>query len=123
MGVPVGYYKGGKLVQIIDWNPARKLPGGSWDRRVDLSHRPDIKLGHVWGTEPDGYNVTYQIIDDQIVAITPDPPAEPAPAATGNVASSAPAPAASPAPVVVAAPAPAAPVAVVAPVAPAVSSS
>jgi hypothetical protein len=73
----VGIYINGKCVQIIPSD--RKNSVKVFDRRVDLSHRPDIKVGHVWGTEPEGYGTTYHIVDDQVVPITPES-AEPAPA-------------------------------------------
>lgn len=69
--VPVGVYKKGILVKIIPLR-GRDLKEDC-DRMVDLSHRPDIKVGHVWGTEPEGYGVTYRIVDGQIVPITPEP--------------------------------------------------
>jgi hypothetical protein len=77
MGIPIGIYKNGKLVRITELR--KRDIKEDCERMVDLTHRPDIKVGHVWGTEPDGYGVMYKIENGKIVPITPDAAAIPAP--------------------------------------------
>lgn len=68
----IAIVRNGRVVDIVQRRAGKEItrkrdPGDLTARLVDITHRPDIKVGHVWGTEPEGYGVTYDVVDDKIV--------------------------------------------------------
>jgi hypothetical protein len=70
MGQMIAVYRNGRCAEIVELR-TKDVKRENYERLVDVSKRPDIKVGHVWGTEPDGYGTTYDVIDSKIVQRTP----------------------------------------------------
>jgi hypothetical protein len=56
----IAVVRNGRVVEIIERRNGQEIvrkrdPADFTARLVDISARPDIKVGHVWGTEPEGY--------------------------------------------------------------------
>lgn len=74
----IAVVRNGRVIEVVEARTGKDVerkrdPGDNSARLVDITMRPDIKVGHVWGTEPAGYGTTYDVIDGKIVQRTPAP--------------------------------------------------
>lgn len=73
----IAVVRNGRVTEIVEARTGADVerphdPNDSSARLCNITLRPDIKVGHVWGTEPEGYGTTYDVIDGKIVQRVPE---------------------------------------------------